>query len=372
MPGGYSTAVDETGIGDAARFSAQASARDVEEALGRERRDIRDLAALLSPVAGAEYLEAIAGASRELTRQRFGKTIHLFAPLYVSNACVSTCTYCGFSKPNEIARTTLAPAEVQTEAGYLLDEGFRHILLVSGEHARVVSPDYLCEVIGALAPSVPQISLEVQTWDVPDYARLASSGADGIVVYQETYDRQRYSEVHLRGRKRDYNGRLDALDRAADAGARRLGAGALLGLLPDWRAEVISLAEHALWLTNKHWRCEISVALPRLRPCIGGEADVTPVSDRDYLLAICALRLLLPDAAIALTTREPAKLRDGLMQVGITHMSAGSHTEPGGYTLGHLGADPQFDVDDRRPASEVAAAISGTGYDPVWKDWARV
>ncbi|RIK08021.1 MAG: 2-iminoacetate synthase ThiH [Acidobacteria bacterium] len=372
MPGGYSAAIDESAVKDAAHLSAHASARDVETALGRDSRDIWDLAALLSPVAGAEYLESIAERSRELTRQRFGKTIHLFAPLYVSNACVSTCTYCGFSKSNEIARTTLEPDEVRVEAGYLLDQGFRHILLVSGEHARIVSPDYLCEVIDALAPSVPQISLEVQTWSATEYERFVAAGADGIVVYQETYDRQRYSEVHLRGRKRDYDARLDALDHAASAGARRLGAGALLGLLPDWRADVISLAEHALWLTRKHWRCEISVALPRLRPCIGSEAEVSPVGDRDYLQAICALRLLLPDAAIVLTTREPARLRDGLMQVGVTHMSAGSHTEPGGYTLGHLGADPQFDVDDRRPVSEVANAIAENGYDPVWKDWARV
>lgn len=372
MPGGFSSAIDESRIREVSRFSSLASARDVETALERERRDLKDLAALLSPVASAEYLEAIAKASSELTRQRFGNTIHLFAPLYVSNACVSTCTYCGFSKSNEITRTTLAPSEVRTEAEYLLDEGFRHILLVSGEHARIVSPQYLCEVVEILAPCVPQISLEVQTWETSDYARIVAAGADGIIVYQETYDRERYSEVHLRGRKRDYDGRLDALDRAAEAGARRLGAGALLGILPDWRADVISLAEHALWLTRKHWRCEISVALPRLRPCIGGEAEVTPVTDRDYLQAICALRLILPDVAIVLTTREPANVRDGLMRVGITHMSAGSHTEPGGYTLGHLGADPQFDVDDRRSASEVAAVITRTGYDPVWKDWARV
>lgn len=372
MPSSFSEVFDGDAIDEMSRISSSASARDVEQALGREHRDLADLAVLLSPVAGSEYLEAIAQASRDLTRRRFGHTIHLFAPLYVSNECVSTCTYCGFSKANDIARSTLSPDEIRVEAGFLVDEGFRHILLVSGEHARIVSPDYLCEAIEAIAPWVPQISLEVQTWDTPEYSRFIASGADGIVVYQETYNRNRYSEVHLRGRKRDYDGRLDALDRAAAAGARRLGAGALLGLLPDWRAEVIALANHALWLTNSQWRCEISVALPRLRPCIGGETEVTPVSDRDYLQAICALRLLVPDAAIVLTTREPARVRDGLMRVGVTHMSAGSHTEPGGYTLEHLGADPQFDVDDRRPASEVATAISRTGYDPVWKDWVRV
>lgn len=368
----FSEAHDDSEVAALSIESAHASRRAVELALARDQRDLTDLAALLSPIASHEYLEEMAQMSHDLTVQRFGRTIHLFAPLYVSNACVSTCTYCGFSRPNKIVRTTLTSMQVQTEAKYLTSEGFRHILVVSGEHARIVNPDYLCEVIEAMASDVPQISLEVQTWGADEYSRFLNAGADGVVIYQETYSRKDYAKVHLRGRKKDYDARLDAVEIAAASGMRRLGVGALLGLTSDWRSEVIALALHASWLMKKYWRCEISVALPRLRPCVGSLIDHEPVSDHNYLQAICALRLFLPDVSIVLTTREPAPLRDGLMKVGITHMSAGSRTEPGGYTFGHLAADPQFEIDDRRPVSTIVNVITGSGYDAVWKDWARV
>lgn len=349
-----------------------ASPRDVEASLLSENRDLQDLAVLLSSAAGTDYLEPLARAAGELTTRRFGKTIHMFAPLYISNECVSTCTYCGFSKENQISRTTLTPQQAVDEAEWLLSKGFRHLLLVSGEHARIVSPDYLVSVIEPLAERVPQLSLEVQTWDEETYARLVDAGCDGIVVYQETYDRAAYAGVHLRGRKRNFASRLDALDRAATGGARRLGAGVLLGLSNNWRAEVIALGAHALWLSNQHYRCEISIALPRLRPCAGGLEQINEVTDREYAQAIAALRLLLPDAAIVLSTREAASLRDGLIRIGVTHMSAGSQTEPGGYIHSELEADPQFEIEDRRSVADVAAAIADSGYEPVWKDWARV
>jgi 2-iminoacetate synthase len=344
---------------------------DVERALRRTgRRSLEDFAALLSPAA-AERLEDLAQAAHDTTVRRFGRTIHLFAPLYLSNECVSSCTYCGFAAENEIARRTLSPDEVLAEAQELTSRGFRHLLLVAGEHARIVSKDYLVECARVLAPYVPSLSVEVQVWDVETYRRLVEAGCDGLVVYQETYDRGTYGAVHLKGKKRNYDWRLAAPDRGAQAGMRRLGIGALLGLHDDWRTEALSLAAHARALVLRWWRCEVSVSLPRLRPAAGGYEPADPVGDRDFVQLLCALRLLLPDLGISLSTREPPELRDALLRLGVTHLSAGSHTEPGGYAS-PSDAEPQFEISDTRSPAEMAAVLRAAGYDPVWKDWERV
>lgn len=342
---------------------------DVDRALGRPRRTLEDFAALLSAAAAAR-LEELAAHAHEVTLRRFGRTIHLFAPLYLSNECVSTCTYCGFSAGNEIARRTLSPAEVLTEALELKRRGFRHILLVAGEHARIISKDYLVECVQTLAPHMPSISLEVQVWDEATYRRLVEAGCEGLVVYQETYDRDTYAAVHLKGKKRNYEWRLAAPDRGAAAGMRKLGIGALLGLHGDWRFEAIAVAAHAQALTRRWWRSEISVALPRLRPAAGGYEPADPVGDAEFVQLLCALRLLLPDLGVSLSTRETPALRDALVPLGVTHMSAGSHTEPGGYAS-ESDAEPQFEISDTRTPAEVATMLRGAGYDPVWKDWER-
>ena len=348
----------------------RATPADVDRALATARRGLPELAVLLSPAAGAR-LEELARAARDATRQRFGRTIRLFAPLYLSNECVSTCTYCGFSAGNDIVRRTLDQHEVAREADALLARGFRHLLLVAGEHARIVSKDYLVDCVTTLAPRVPSLSVEVQVWDEDTYGRLVAAGCDGVVAYQETYDRATYAEVHLKGKKRNFDWRLAAPDRAAAAGMRRLGIGALLGLAPDWRSEAIAMAAHARALIHRWWRCEVTVALPRLRPAAGGYEPSDPVSDHDLVQLLCALRLVLPDVGITLSTREPAALRDGLVGLGVTHMSAGSHTEPGGYAE-PSDAEPQFEISDTRPPAEVAASLRAAGFDPVWKDWQRV
>ena len=342
---------------------------DVDRALGRARPSLADFAVLLSPAA-ASRLEELAHRANEITRARFGATVRLFSPLYLSNECVSTCTYCGFSAGNRINRRTLTPAEASVEAQELRRRGFRHILLVSGEHARVVNRGYLEDCVAAVAPHFAQISVEVQVWDTDTYRRLAAAGCDGVVVYQESYDPSTYASVHLKGKKRNYAWRLAAPDRAAEAGVRRLGIGALLGLHPDWRSEAVMLAAHARSLIKRWWRCEVQIALPRLRPAAGGFEPAEPVSDRDFVQLLCALRIFLPDVGITLSTREPAELRDALVPLGITSMSAGSHTEPGGYAS-ETEAEPQFEISDGRSASEVAGALRAAGYDPVWKDWQR-
>jgi 2-iminoacetate synthase len=371
VPEGTAAAdLEATDLASLRRLVDAATPADVERALGRRgRRDLADFAALLS-TAGADRLEDIAQAAHAATVQRFGRTIHLFAPLYLSNECVSSCTYCGFSAENEIARRTLSPDEVLAEALELGRRGFRHLLLVAGEHARIVSKDYLVECVRVLAPHVPSISVEVQVWDTTTYRRLVEAGCEGLVVYQETYDRSTYASVHLKGKKRNYDWRLAAPDRGAEAGMRRLGIGALLGLHGDWRWEALALAVHAQALTHRWWRCEVAVSLPRLRPAAGGFEPVDPVSDRDFVQLLCALRLLLPDLALSLSTREPPALRDSLLRLGVTHLSAGSHTEPGGYAA-PSDAEPQFEISDTRSPAEMAAVLRAAGYDPVWKDWER-
>jgi 2-iminoacetate synthase len=346
-----------------------ASAADVERALRRDRRTLEDLAVLLSPAA-ADRLEDLAAAAHRLTVQRFGRTVRLFAPLYLSNECVSTCTYCGFSAGNDIRRRTLSPDEVRTEAEALVAAGHRHLLLVAGEHARIISKDYLVACVEAVAPIVPEIGVEVQVWDEATYRRLLDAGCDGVVVYQETYDRSTYARVHLKGKKRNYDWRLAAPDRAAAAGMRRLGIAALLGLHDDWRIEVLAVAAHAQALIRRWWRCEVAVALPRLRPAAGDYEPADPVDDRAFVQTLCALRLALPDVGITLSTREPAALRDALVPLGVTTMSAGSHTEPGGYAA-PTDAEPQFAISDERSPAAVATALRAAGYDPVWKDWQR-
>jgi 2-iminoacetate synthase len=357
------TGLDLTGL---SAYSIRATDADVDRALAAEHRDLRDLAALLSPAA-ALRLEELAHAAREATLQRFGRAVRLFAPLYVSNECLSTCTYCGFAKDLDVVRRTLTPDEVAAEAQILVDRGFRHLLLVAGEHRLAVSADYLVEVVDRLAPVVPSLSVETQTWSDDTYARLVAAGVEGVVHYQETYDRLRYAEVHVAGWKRDFDRRLASTERAAEAGIRRLGIGALLGLAGDWRADVLAVAVHATFLVRRYWRTEVTVALPRIKPCASGFQPVVPVDDTSYVQALSALRLAEPDAGIVLSTREPAVLRDGLVRIAVTHMSAGSSTEPGGYsTPGE--SQEQFAISDERSPAEVAAMLEAAGYEPVWKD----
>ncbi|MGB0549402.1 MAG: 2-iminoacetate synthase ThiH, partial [Limisphaerales bacterium] len=342
-------------------------------------------------------LERLAKRSNQLTQQRFGRVIRLFAPLYLSNECINNCTYCGFSRDNPILRVTLSIDEVVREARALADQGFRNILLVAGEHPKFVSGSYMTDCVAALRETVPSISLEVGPMETGEYRPLVQAGAEGLIVYQETYHREVYAEMHTSGPKRNFNWRLETPERAHEAGFRRLGIGALYGL-SDWRRETICLAAHAQYLLRHCWKSQLTVSLPRLRPCAGEFEPLTNFDDRALVQAICALRLFLPDLGIVLSTREPAALRDRLIPLGITSMSAGSHTEPGGYTgagnenlhyteRGNIrelagnasewtppadrstNATGQFDIADERPPETVAETISRLGYEPVWKDW---
>jgi 2-iminoacetate synthase len=345
-----------------------ASGARVDRALGTEPLDrtLEDHAALLSPAAG-ERLEDLAGASRRLTLARFGRTMHLYAPVYLSNECLTTCGYCGFARTLPVARKTLGEAEALREARHLTAQGFRSLLLLTGEHERLTGVEFLERHLRVLSGVVPSISIEVQVWGESDYRRLREAGCEGVVIYQETYDPGRYTEVHLGGRKRNYRWRLLGPERAARAGMRRVGIGALLGLHDDWRFEAIVVAAHARFLMRRYWRSQVTVSVPRIRPSASGFQPRVEVGDRDLVQLVAALRLSLPDAGLVLSTREPPALRDGLHRIGITHTSAGSHTEPGGYEEPG-GAEEQFEVADHRSPAEVAASLRGMGYDPVWED----
>ena len=312
-------------------------------------------------------LAPLVAQARDLTVQRFGRTMQLFAPLYLSNACINTCTYCGFSRPNAIVRRTLTKAELAREMDHVAAEGFRHILLVSGEDPRESSLAYLEAAVRQARGRFASVSIEVAPLDEASYRRMLAAGAEGVVVYQEAYDRKAYAAVHTSGPKKDYDARLRAPETAARAGMRRLGIGALLGLAP-WREEALALAEHALRLQKVAWQSTLTLSLPRLRPAAGNYVPGHPVSDEDLVRLVAALRLLLPDAGIVLSTREAAPLRDRLATAGVTMMSAGSRTEPGGYEEPSK-AEGQFEIEDVRTPAEVAEKLRALGLDPVWKDW---
>ena len=352
--------------------ATEASPARVQRALATAplERSIEDFAALLSPEAGSR-LEEMAAASRALTLARFGRTMRMYAPLYLSNECLTTCVYCGFARELAIARKTLTPEQTLAEARYLLRQGFRSILLLTGEHQRLTGVEFLEERIRLLAREVPSLAVEVQVWSEDEYRRLREAGCDAVVIYQETYHPETYAKVHLAGKKRQYEWRLLGPERAARAGMRRVGVGALLGLHEDWRYEAIATAAHAQFLMKRYWRTQVTVSVPRLRPSAAGWQPRDAVGDRHLVQLVCALRLALPDAGIVISAREAPELRDCLFRIGVTHTSAGSHAEPGGYTAPNE-ATEQFEVSDLRSPAEVAARLRELGYEPVWEDWSSV
>lgn len=348
---------------------------------------LRRFAALLEPNDNPKF-EAIAQAARTLTRQNFGRTMRMFAPLYLSNECINNCRYCGFSRDNPILRVTLTVEQVLTEAKHLAAEGFRQVLLVAGEHPKFVNANYLVDCIQALRPLFPSISIELGPMETAEYEPLVAAGAEGLVVYQETYNRSTYSEMHTSGPKRDFNWRLDCPERGYAAGFRRIGIGALFGLAP-WRPEAMALAAHLEYLLKHCWQSQFSVSLPRLRPAAGEFVPPHSLGERELAQLICAFRICFPQVGIVLSTREPAPLRDALVSLGVTLMSSGSHTEPGGYTgqgrdavhqtvrgrilppdtASAALATGQFEISDERSPAEVATLLRRRGFEPVWKDW---
>jgi 2-iminoacetate synthase len=327
-----------------------------------------DLPLLLSATVDP-WLEPLARLARRRTAARFGRTVQLYAPVYLSNACTNRCLYCGFSARNDAPRVTLQVAAIDAELDAVRAMGFRHVLLVTGEDPEQVDLPYLEAAVRAAKRRFPSVSVEIYPLDEAGYRRLVEAGAEGLVLYQETYDRALYAKVHAGGPKADFDGRLGAPERACRAGMRKVGLGALLGLgdpLTDARA----LADHVAGLRKAYWRTFFTLSVPRLRPATGGMRPRVQVDDRLLARLIIAFRLLFDDVGLVVSTREPAALRERLLPLGVTQMSAGSRTEPGGYAAGR-GAEAQFAVEDGRAPAEVAARLAALGYEPVWKDWDR-
>jgi len=348
------------------------TALDVEAAIASRPGSYSQskLLALVSPAAEG-YLEPMAALSQKLTLQRFGRAIRLYAPLYLSSFCVNRCQYCGFNRDNTLDRVRLTVDEALAEAEILAREGFRDILLVTSEDKQSITVPYLTELAQALRGKFSFIGAEIYQMSAAEYRKLFDAGIEGITLYQETYDRDAYARYHLGGPKADYDMRLRGPDDFGSAGMREIGLGALLGLA-DWRIETLALGEHAFHLFRRYWQSRISFSFPRLRPACGVPTEAFPhlVTDRNLVQMMLALRLCFADAGLVLSTRERADLRDRLVRLGVTRISAGSRTSPGGYSHDQQEAG-QFRVNDERNASEVAGMLKRQGIEPVWKDWDR-
>ena len=340
--------------------------REVELALSKKKCTLDDLMALLSPAAEA-YLEEFAAKSRALTIQRFGKTIQLFAPIYLSNECLNVCTYCGFSFGNKIPRKTLTEAEMKTEFEFLKAEKFEHVLLVTGEDAIHANPKYISDSIAIARRYFADVSIEVQPLGETEYSMFKDSGCDAVLVYQETYNPETYKTYHLKGKKANYTNRLDTPDRIGKAGINKIGLGVLLGL-SDWRTDAFFLAVHLNYLEKTYWQTRYSISFPRLRPAEGVEKVDHPVSDKQFVQLLCALRIFDHEVEMSLSTREPEYMRNHLINMGVTSMSAGSKTNPGGYSASPETLE-QFEISDDRTPEQILALIQQQGYEAVWKNW---
>ncbi|KAA2244888.1 2-iminoacetate synthase ThiH [Chitinophaga agrisoli] len=344
------------------------TALDVERALAAPRRNLEDFKALLSPAA-MPYLEQMAQLSHRLTRQRFGNTMQLYIPLYLSNECQNICTYCGFSLDNKIRRKTLQPAEILQEVAAIKAMGYEHVLLVTGEAAQTVGVNYFQQALELIRPHFAHISMEVQPMDEEDYASLIPLGLQSVLVYQETYHRADYKLHHPKGRKSNFDYRLETPDRLGRAGIHKIGLGVLIGL-EDWRTDSFFTALHLQYLEKTYWQTRYSISFPRLRPCTGGLPPKVEMKDRELVQLICAYRLLSPDVELSLSTRESEQFRNHVIKLGITAMSAGSKTNPGGYVADRESLE-QFEISDERSPADIAQMLQTQGYEAVWKDWDR-
>ncbi len=351
------------------------TAADVTLALQKERRNLEDFKALISPAA-APFLEQMAQLSHAITQKRFGKTVQMYVPLYLSNECQNICTYCAFSVDNKIHRKTLSNIEILQEVTKLKEMSYDHVLLVTGEANKTVGVDYLKNAIRLIRPFFSNISIEVQPMSQEDYEVLIAEGVHSVLVYQETYHKENYKQYHTKGKKSNFSYRLETPDRLGKANIHKIGLGTLIGL-EDWRTDCFFTALHLKYLEQTYWQTKYSVSFPRLRPIEVGTDEQshhksfeTYMSDKELVQLICAYRLFSESLEISISTREEEKFRNNIVKLGITSMSAGSKTNPGGYSNSEQSLE-QFEISDERSPKEIAAMIQKHGYEPVWKDWDR-
>lgn len=340
---------------------------DVRAALAKNQLTVDDFMALISPAA-EPYLEVMAQLSQKYTMARFGKTISLYIPLYLTNSCANGCIYCGFNSANKINRTILTEDEMVREFEAIKKlSPFENLLMVTGENPAKAGVPYLAKALDLAKPYFSNLQLEVMPLESDEYAELVQHGLNGVICFQETYHRERYKIYHPRGKKSDFEWRVNGFDRMGQAGVHKIGMGVLIGL-EDWRTDITMLAHHLRYLEQKYWRTKYSVNFPRMRPSESGYQPNVVMNDRQLAQVIFAMRIFDRDVDISVSTREPAALRDNLCPLGVTSMSAESKTEPGGYAC-YPQALEQFHVSDERTATEVVDAITAHGLQPVFKDW---
>lgn len=348
------------------KFFSAVTDNDVVRVMNSENLSDMDLLILLSDKA-ANFLEQMAQQARQITLQNFGKTILLYTPLYLANYCVNHCVYCGFNVTNHIARKRLNLTEVEQEAKMIAATGLRHILILTGESRKHTPLLYIKECIEILKKHFHSISIEIYPLATDEYAELIAVGVDSLTIYQEVYNKETYSLLHLQGPKRDYKYRMDAPERACIAAIHNVNIGALLGL-EEWRKESFFTALHAKYLQNKYSSTEIGISFPRMRPHAGEYQPKCAVSDRHLVQIMLAVRLYMPKAGITISTRERSAFRDNIIGLGVTKMSAGSSTEVGGYSLEEKSTE-QFNISDNRSVKEISQMLYDKGYQPVFKDW---
>jgi 2-iminoacetate synthase len=346
---------------------------NVLQALQKDKRTLEDFKALISPAA-MPYLEQMAQLSNALTQNRFGKTIQMYVPLYLSNECQNICTYCAFSLDNKIKRKTLTDDEILQEVKAIKQMGYDHVLLVTGEANQTVGVNYLQHAIQLIRPYFSHISIEVQPLDQTDYETLLAEGLNTVLVYQETYHRDNYKTHHPKGKKSNFDYRLETPDRLGKAQVHKIGLGVLIGL-EDWRTDCFFTALHLHYLEKTYWKTKYSISFPRLRPIEVGTQNNSSMksftsfmSDKQLVQLICAYRIFNPEVELSLSTREDENFRNHVIKLGITSMSAGSKTNPGGYVVEPQSLE-QFEISDERSPQQITALIKQQGYEPVWKDW---
>ena len=346
------------------------TAADVERAIQKSKDllSVDDFMALISPAA-EPYLEQMAKLSREYTQMRFGKTISMYVPLYLTNSCLNSCIYCGFQHSNPIKRIILTEDQIMNELVAIKKIGpFQNLLLVTGENPRDAGVDYLEKAIRVAKKMFNNLSIEVMPLSTEEYAQLSQAGLFGVVCFQETYNKDRYKVYHPRGMKSKFEWRTNGFDRMGQAGIHKIGMGVLIGL-EDWRTDVTMLAYHLRYMQKNYWKTKYSVNFPRMRPSENGHFQPNVImSDREYVQLMLAFRLFDHDVDISVSTRENKEFRNNITQLGVTSMSAGSKTDPGGYATYSQELE-QFSVSDERTPQVVEADIRQLGYEVVWKDW---
>ena len=338
----------------------------VVQSLSKSKRNLTDFLHLISPAA-RPFLEPMAQLSQQLTHKRFGKTIQLYTPMYLSNECHNICTYCGFSIDNNIRRKTLTSIEIEQEINLLKGQGYDHILLVTGEANHTVNLPYFEQAIKQIRTSFSTLSIEVQPLEQNEYEVLAQLGVYAVLVYQETYHEAVYKQYHPKGKKSNFRYRLETPDRIGQAGIHKIGLGVLLGL-EDWRVDSFFTALHLDYLQKTYWKTKYSISFPRLRPAEGNVEPNFIMEDIDLLQLMFAYRIWNEDIELSISTRESEWFRDHVIGLGVTSMSAGSKTNPGGYSVDQ-GSLAQFETCDQRSTAAIYQLIQSKGYEPIWTDW---